>query len=168
MRRLAPSLLLVVLVAAAPAAAQVLPGTTARERGSIRAEFLDAVMHGVRETSTRWMDALHGGDADAAAALYLDDALLVPPSGREVIGADAIRRYMAEAVESLGGLETFLSDVDASNNMAMTAERFVLPPASPGDDVMRGTLLTVWLNDGRRWRIRAQVFRPREDETGGP
>jgi len=109
-----------------PAEAQVLPGTKARERGAIRAEFLDAVMQGVRDTSTRWLDALNSGDAEGAADLYLDDAFLLPPRGREVVGSADIRAWLSEAVGTLGRLETFLSDVDASNNMAMVAERFVL------------------------------------------
>lgn len=157
---------LLALAAASPARAQVLPGVKARDRGSIRAEFLNAVMEGVRVTSNAWTEALNRNDADDAARWYTEGAVLVSPDGREFNGRDEIRAYLAETVGTLGRLETFLSDVDASNNMAMTSERFTLAKAGPEGGEAQGMLLTVYLNEDRTWRIRAQFFRPGVSGSG--
>ena len=144
----------------APLVGQVLPGVTGRERASIRAEFLDAVMQGVRDTVSRLTEAWNADEAEDAAALYHPDAFLVTADGQEVHGRQGVLEYLSSALPGCGDLETFLLDVDASNNMAMTVDRFILDGAEPGDVARRGLLFTVYMSDGRLWAIRSQVFRP--------
>jgi len=157
---------LLTLATASAAQAQVLPGIKARDKGSIRAEFLNAVMEGVRVTSNAWTEALNRDDAAAAAGWYTEEALLVSADGRELNGRDEILAYLAETLGTQGRLETFLADVDASNNMAMTSERFTFAPGGAGGTEVRGLLLTVYVNEDRTWRIRAQFFRPGVSGSG--
>ena len=143
-----------------PTTGQVLPGTRSPERGTIRAEFLDAVLKGVRLTSYAWADAWASGDAGAMSGLYVEEALLVTPEGDALHGRGDISAYLRDLLQCTTGIETFLSDLDASNNMAMTVERYVLTPAVAGAPQERGLLFTVYLNGSSSWRIRTQVFRP--------
>lgn len=154
---------------APPASGQVVPGSRSRAEGSVRAEFLDAVLRGLRPISTAWVDAWAEQDAEKAAALYGEEALLVPPEGEQLAGRVNVLDYLVGAVERFTRVETFLTDFDASNNMAMTVERYVLTPASPGSPAEPGLLFTVYLNDGGAWKIRAQLFRPQGPTEGaGP
>lgn len=148
-----------VLVPAATAG-QVLPGTRSRDRGTIRAEFIDAVLKGVRITSSAWLVGWEARDAGAVSALYLEEALLVTREGDALQGREPIEAYFRDLLGRTGRIETFLSDVDASNNMAVTMERYVLESGSADVSAERGLLFTVYLNDGSSWRIRTQVFRP--------
>ncbi len=143
-----------------PTAGQVLPGARSPERATIRAEFLDAVLKGVRLTTSAWAGAWASRDAEAISSLYLEEALLVSPEGDALRGRRDISAYFDDVLQHTAGIETFLSDMDASNNMAMTVERYVLTSAVAGTSPERGLLFTVYLNDGGSWRIRAQVFRP--------
>ena len=156
------TILSVLALALAPthATGQVVPGSRSRARGTIRAEFLDAVLKGVRVTSSAWEEGWASGDAEALAELYMDEALVVTPLGDEFQGREDIRAYLESAAPETARLETFLSDLDASNNMAMTVERYVRTLASPGMPQERGLLFTVYMNESGFWRIRTQVFRP--------
>ena len=151
-------------MAPAPLVGQVVPGVTGRDRGAIRAEFLEAVIQGVRVTGTRLTEAWRTKDADAAAALYHEDAYVVTADGQDIRGHGEVLAYYRAALPLSGSLETSLLDVDASNNMAMTVERFVLTGSGPDHPPRQGIVLTVYLNDGRVWAIRSRVFRP---DVGG-
>ena len=157
--------LVLLALAPAPLVSQVLPGVTGRDRGSIRAEFLEAVMRGVRTTVSRLEEAWNGDAAEDAANLYHEDAFLVTADGREVRGRSDVLAYFRATLPLSGSLETSLLDVDASNNMAMTVDRFVLAGSEPGDAERHGLVFTVYVNGGRVWTIRSQVFRP--DVGGG-
>jgi ketosteroid isomerase-like protein len=154
-------------VATSSASGQVVPGSRSRAEGSVRAEFLDAVLRGLRPISTAWVDAWAEDDPENAARLYSEETLVVTPEGQQLVGRGDVLDYLMGAVPRFARLETFLTDFDASNNMAMTVERYVLTPASPGASQEVGLLLTVYLNDGDSWKIRTQVFRPRAPAEGG-
>ena len=67
---------------------------------------------GIRQTTMDWGKAYNGGDAEAVAALYAEDALLMPPGHPGVKGRAAI-------------LEFFKGDIAASQEAKVV---FVLNP----------------------------------------
>lgn len=144
---------------------QIIPGVKPPNRSAIHEEFLDAVIHGVRETATKWATAWRKDDARKAADLYEEDAFIITPEGNEVRGRDSIAAYLKRTLATTGALQTYLLDVDASDRMAMTLDQFVLPEEAAGQPAMEGLLLTIYKSDGWTWRIRSQVFRP-EPEKG--
>lgn len=150
---------------ALPLRGQVLPGSSPESRGSIHARFMDAVMEGIRETATEWSHAWATNDFEALAEFYREEAHIVTPEGVERVGREEIRTYLEEAVLRVKRIETFLVDADASNDMAMTVERYQLHPASAREPVQDGLVFTVFLQENRTWRIRSQLFRP--SESGG-
>src|SRR6266496_4311177 len=54
----------------------------------------------IRAQSTDWVKAYNGGDAKAVAALYAEDALLLPPGAPGVKGRAAIMAFMAKDIAS--------------------------------------------------------------------
>ena len=50
-------------------------------------------------TAAGWEKAYNDKDADALAALYTEDAQLLPPGATEVSGRDAIRAYFVADIE---------------------------------------------------------------------
>ncbi len=163
-------LAMLALAAATPTASgQVVPGSRSRAEGSVRAEFLDAVLRGLRPISSAWVDAWAEDDAEKAAGLYARETLLITPEGEQLEGRAEVLDYLLGAVSRIARVETFLIDFDASNNMAMTVERYVLTPSAPASARASGMLLTVYLNDGDAWKIRTQAFLPGSPPgSGGP
>lgn len=52
-----------------------------------------AAVEGIAQSAQAFSRALERGDAEAMAAQYVDDAVLVPPGGRMVAGRDSIRAF---------------------------------------------------------------------------
>jgi uncharacterized protein (TIGR02246 family) len=52
----------------------------------------------VRAQSASWEKAYNGGDAKAVAALYAEDALLLPPGAPPVKGRAAIQKYFTKDI----------------------------------------------------------------------
>ncbi len=46
-----------------------------------------------------WMNAFNGGDADAVAAEYAEDALILPPGSAGLNGRAAMREFIAKEIE---------------------------------------------------------------------
>lgn len=52
-----------------------------------------AAAEGIARSAQAFSRALERGDAEAMAAQYVDDAVLVPPGGRMIAGRDSIRAF---------------------------------------------------------------------------
>src|SRR5690349_13884320 len=52
----------------------------------------------IRAQSTAWEKAYNAGDAKAVAALYAEDALLLPPGAAAVSGRDAIQAFLTKDI----------------------------------------------------------------------
>jgi hypothetical protein len=53
----------------------------------------------VKELNKKWMAAFEEGNAHALAAMYTDDAYILPPSGRMVQGTNAILDFWREQTQ---------------------------------------------------------------------
>jgi len=53
---------------------------------------------GIRAQTTSWVKAYNGGDATAVAALYAEDALLLPPGAPGVSGRPAILAFFTKDI----------------------------------------------------------------------
>jgi uncharacterized protein (TIGR02246 family) len=76
----------------------------------------------IRAQTTSWGKAYNGGDAKAVAALYAEDALLLPPGVSGVSGRAAILRYFTKDIaDSKAAGAVFAlnpkTDVGVSGNM---------------------------------------------------
>jgi len=164
--RLASTLLLwaLSLLLALPASldAQV-PGQRIPSRERVHAEFINNILDGINDTRESWMEEIEGDRLDALMAIYTSDAMVIPPGGQPLYGRDAIRSYWEETLPDLGGIQTGLGDLDASGQMAMVGGTYSLNRIGDHGNVVpeSGGLLTVFVQTGRRWFIRAQVFATR-------
>lgn len=66
--------------------------------------------------------ALNAKDANAAAALYAEDAVLIPPGESIVQGREAIEEYWRGAIESGGVREVSVETIDAQSSGALGYE----------------------------------------------
>ncbi len=66
--------------------------------------------------------ALNAKDAKAAAALYAEDAVLIPPGEPLVRGRQAIEEYWRAAIESGGVRDVSVETIDASSSGSLGYE----------------------------------------------
>jgi ketosteroid isomerase-like protein len=136
------------------------PGQRIPSRERVHAEYINNIMGGINEARTGWMEEIEADDLDPLMATYTPDATVIPPGGGSLYGQDAIRAYWEEALPGLGAIRTGLGDMDASGQMAMVAGTYSLERRQENGVMVResGGLLTVFVQSGREWLIRAQVF----------
>lgn len=82
--------------------------------------------------------ALNAKDAKAAAALYTEDAVVIPPGEQVVQGREAIEKYWRDAIESGGVRDVSVETTDAlsSGSLGYEIGSYVLTVNGPDGDAV--------------------------------
>lgn len=115
----------------------------------------------------RYVEASNRGDAEGLAALYADDAVLLPPDHEPVRGRSAIGDFWRQGTDE--GLEVTTLSLEVDGNLGYLVGRYRLPatdeePADSGKYVM----CLKRQRDGA-WKLTADIWnRSGEEEEDGP
>jgi ketosteroid isomerase-like protein len=111
-----------------------------------------------------FVDALRGGDAAAASAVYADDAQLLAPSAELFAGREAIASFWRAGLDAgIAGIELEELTLEGGDSVAWEIGRYALrlEPADGNPVVDRGKYLLVHerQEDGS-WRRAVEMFNP--------
>jgi uncharacterized protein (TIGR02246 family) len=141
-----------------PAAGCRAPSADRAEGSPARAAADDtaASRRAIERTVRRYVEASRAGDAGALAALYADDAAVLPPAHAPVLGREAIAEFWREGLEPGFDLEPLR--IDVHGDVAYLVGRYTLPataaePADTGKSVM-GLRRSA---DGR-WHVEVDIW----------
>jgi uncharacterized protein (TIGR02246 family) len=127
----------------------------------MKAEHLAYVLANADTLITRWRSAWRSESPDRIAALYADDALLIPSGGVPIVGRESIGRHFEEVLRPSGDVGISLGDVGVGEEIAYLFGDYRF--AGPSDGVatqVHGRHITILMRYGRNWRIRAQLLLP--------
>jgi uncharacterized protein (TIGR02246 family) len=150
-RAAGPALVLV----ASPLRGQA-PGYDQIDTRRILAEYHAEVITQINRVMARWSDAWEKHDLDRLADLYWEEAVIIPRGEAPVRGVPDLRRWMERTLAETTRIEAFMLDFDASGGMAVVYGNYLLD--SRDGTHRSGPVVTVFLQRGRTWRIRSQVF----------
>jgi uncharacterized protein (TIGR02246 family) len=131
-----------------------------------------AARQAIEAAVRRYVAASNQGDASGLAALYADDAVLLPPDHEPIRGRAAIRAFWDQGTDE--GLEVSNLAIEADGNLGWLVGRYRLPatdeePADSGKYVMCLKRQT----DGS-WKLTADIWNrsgddeDTEDEDSSP
>ena len=108
----------------------------------------------IRAQTTNWEKAYNGGDAKSVAALYAEDALLLPPGAPGVSGRAAIQTFVTKDIaSSKAGEAVFVinpkTDVGVSGNMGWESGMYKV--TVKGAVVETGKFLSVSRKQDGKW-----------------
>jgi len=108
----------------------------------------------IRAQTTNWGSAYNGGDAKAVAALYAEDALLLPPGASSVSGRAAIQAHFArDIVDSKAAGAVFVvspkTDVGVSGDMGWESGTYKV--TVKGAVIETGKFLSVSRKKDGKW-----------------
>lgn len=153
------------LIAPAPVRAQAIPGGHPRDHANRhlqrRMEYRAEILGELNELLSEWRDAWVADRPAELAELYTEDAVVSPPDGTAMArGRAAVEEFLETLLPTAGGIETNLADFDVGDGLAYAMGQFSFPVAREGGRPLRleGKFVTVFRQDGRRWRIRSQLF----------
>jgi uncharacterized protein (TIGR02246 family) len=116
----------------------------------------------IEEALATFAAAFNGGDGAGVAALYTDDAALLPPGGERVDGRAAIETFWQGAIDGgLTNLTLRVVEVEAKGDIAY--EVGALSLQVPGEDgqpvTVEGKYIVVWQKgaDGT-WRLHRDIW----------
>jgi ketosteroid isomerase-like protein len=130
---------------AVAACSLALPALAADESGRIRAG------------TASWMQSFNSGNAGAAAALYSNEAVLMPPNASMARGTVAIKEAIAKEIAGAkkNGVtlaQGTLDEINVAGDMAWHSGSYVVKDKA-GKQVDAGKFLEVWEKKSGKWRI---------------
>lgn len=121
-----------------------------------------ALKEEIQNAQNRLADAVSARDPQAAAALYADDARLIPQGAPACADRSAIAAFFAGAIDNGIVGATFTTDeVDGDDMQAVETGRYALYAAPPGGDrvlAAEGRYLVAWRKRDGEWRIFRDMF----------
>lgn len=116
----------------------------------------------IEAVTIRWGEGYNAGDAAAVAALYAEDATLLPPNAEAVQGRAAIEEFFKAELE-LGATDLKLTtiSVGGGGDVAYEVGRFTVAIPSEGGEMMRdeGKYLAIYQHqaDGT-WKVQFDTW----------
>ena len=115
---------------------------------------------GIETTNRAFMDAVDKGDAAAIAALYTDDARLLPPGAPPMDGRAAIEAYWKEGLAAgIAGLKLMTQTVDEGDGWALEVGHAVATMGQGADAVeATGKYVVQFRDEGGTWKLAMDIW----------
>jgi uncharacterized protein (TIGR02246 family) len=104
-----------------------------------------------------WLKALNDKDADAIAALYAEDAVLLPPNAPAIFGRDAVLSNMQEMFAKGLAMELEDLEVKAEDGLGYKAGRYRVF-SEDGALVDRGKYIEIWTMEDGKWVLHRDIW----------
>ena len=116
----------------------------------------------IEKQAVAFSEAFARGDFKALAAMYTEDALVLPPEGEIVTGAPAIEAFWKGVRDSgVKGATLIVTDVSSSGDMAAEVGKAVLTIKPPNQPELSQTVkyLVVWKRQkGGTWKLYRDIW----------
>jgi len=121
-------------------------------------EIRKAIEKGILEFS----ECVRAGDAAGLAALYTEDACLMPPNSEMVLGRKAVEGFWGATISGLGLKDAILTTVDLVGGGDTVAElgKFVLKTHPEGGEPgeTRGKYVVIYKRTDEGWKLHWDIF----------
>jgi uncharacterized protein (TIGR02246 family) len=149
------------LIAAAALTACQQVETTEQMHARMQMES-DSARVAIEARGVAFAEATNAGQADAVAAMYADDAVLMPPDMPAVTGRDNIRATFAAMMAQMPGMRLAFEVQDVSANGPLAVERgaWVITTTAPDgtSSEMRGKYLVAWHRIDGEWMLAWDIW----------
>lgn len=113
----------------------------------------------IQKLDDAWSDAFNKGDAAAVAAMYAEDAYLLPPGHDMVKGRAAIEAFWKGASQQLGNGKLVVVDVaPLGPRAAREIGTFSFETNAQPPQPVLGKYVVVWRKIGNRWLLATDIW----------
>ena len=122
---------------------------------------MENVRDAIASANQKFMDAFSRSDAAGIAALYTEDARLLPPDSQMITGREAIQSFWQGAMDmGLKEAKLDIVEVESAGNLAYEISRFALSGEQPGGESIKltGKYVVVWKNQDGVWKLHVDIW----------
>jgi uncharacterized protein (TIGR02246 family) len=113
----------------------------------------------IQSLNDKFAQAFNAGDAAAVAALYTDDAVILPPGGEMMKGKSAIQAFWKGATEQLGNGKLTTVDVKPlGSQAAQEIGTFTFRTKGTQPQEITGKYVVVWEKVGGEWKLATDIW----------
>ena len=113
----------------------------------------------IQKLDDAWAVAFNKGDAKAAAAMYAEDAYVLPDKGEMVHGRAAIEAFLKGATQQIGDIALKASDVQPLGpDAAREIGTFTLKTKSQPPEDASGKYVVVWRKIGGQRLLATDIW----------
>jgi uncharacterized protein (TIGR02246 family) len=106
-----------------------------------------------------WTAAFNKGDAAAVAALYTEDAYVLPPGSAMVKGRSAIEAFWRQAAQQMSDAKLTTVDIlPLGRSAAREIGTVTLKTKSQPPQEVVGKYVVVWRKVGRDWKLATDIW----------
>jgi uncharacterized protein (TIGR02246 family) len=113
----------------------------------------------IEKLNDSWTAAFNKGDAAAVAALYTEDAYVLPPGSAMVKGRAAIEAFWRQAAQQMTDAKlTTLDVLPLGRSAAREIGTVTLKTKSQPPQEVVGKYVVVWRKIGRDWKLATDIW----------
>lgn len=112
----------------------------------------------IRAADEQFSRAFAARDAQALAALYTEDAKLLPPNSDFVTGRAAIQTFWRRVMDAgVAGAALTVDEAVGTDSLAVEVGRYTLSAAT-GNTIDQGKYIVWWKRTGGVWRLHRDIW----------
>ena len=113
----------------------------------------------IEQLNEKFVAAFNKGDAAAVAAMYTEDAVVLPPGADMVKGRENIRGFWAKMAEQVQYAKLTTVDVKPLGpDAAREIGTFSLKTKGPQPQEVSGKYVVVWQKAGNDWKLATDIW----------
>ena len=113
----------------------------------------------IEKLNDAWTGAFNKGDAAAVAAMYTEDAYVLPPGAEMVKGRTGIEAFWRQAAQQMGDAKlTTLDVLPLGRSAAREIGTVTLKTKSQPPQEMVGKYAVVWRKVGGKWKLATDIW----------
>jgi len=113
----------------------------------------------ITKLNDAWTAAFNKGDAQAVAAMYAEDAYVLPPGSDIVKGRAAIEAFWRQAAQQMGDAKlTTLDVLPLGRNAAREIGTVTLKTKTQPPQEVVGKYAVVWRKIGGQWKLATDIW----------
>lgn len=119
------------------------------------------VRQAIEAVNTQFADAVRRGDAAAVAALYTEEARLLPPNGQTLVGSEAIQNFFQSNIDAgLSDLQLTILEVGVARDLAYEIGQYALTIQPEEGEAIRdqGKYVVVWKRENGEWKLDVDIW----------